>query len=133
MSMLRLTSTIIGLTIAAAASADPRTTNDAVYSKAQAKVGEQLYKDQCLICHDKKYFRPVFKAWDGQSLGVFNTVMSASMPESNPGALPQKDYVDILAYILSLNRYPAGDGDLSDKNGELSEITIAQRKSASAK
>jgi hypothetical protein len=54
--------------------------------------------------------------------------MSASMPESNPGALPLDDYVDILAYILSLNRYAAGDGALSNENGALNEITIAQRK-----
>ena len=133
MSLIRITIALLGLIIVAATSADPRTTNDAVYYKAQAKVGEQLYKDHCLICHDKKYFRPIFKTWDGQSLGVLNTVMSASMPESNPGALPQQDYVDILAYVLSLNRYPAGDANLSDENGALNEITIAQRRSAAAK
>ena len=34
------------------------TTNDSIYSKEQAKSGEKLYKTNCLICHDKKYFRP---------------------------------------------------------------------------
>ena len=34
------------------------TTNDRIYSKEQAKSGEELYKTNCLICHDKKYFRP---------------------------------------------------------------------------
>ena len=34
------------------------TTNDSIYSKEQAKSGEELYKTNCLICHDKKYFRP---------------------------------------------------------------------------
>ena len=63
------------------------TTNDRIYSKEQAKSGEELYKTNCLICHDKKYFRPVFKAWSGQSLGTFFLVMNASMPESNPGSL----------------------------------------------
>ena len=116
------------LAIAGSAAAEQRTTNDAVYSKEQAKIGEQLYKDHCLMCHDKKYFRPVFKAWDGQSLGIMFTVMSASMPESNPGALPLQNYVDILAYILSLNRYKSGDTALSNENGALNEITIAQRK-----
>ena len=80
------------------------TTNDRIYSKQQAKMGESLYKDNCLICHDKKYFRPVFRAWEDQSLHTFYLVMSSSMPESNPGSLSRQEYIDILAYMLSLNR-----------------------------
>jgi mono/diheme cytochrome c family protein len=108
--------------------ADPRTINDAVYTAEQAKAGEKLYAEHCLTCHDKKYFRPVLKAWEGQPLGLLYTVMSASMPESNPGALPRKDYVDILAYILSLSRYPAGDGELDYKDGVLDDIVISARE-----
>ena len=115
------------LLLAAGASADPRTINDAVYTKAQAAAGERLYAEHCLTCHDKKYFRPVLKAWEGQPLAVLYTVMSASMPESNPGALPRKDYVDILAYILSLNRYPAGESELDYKDGVLDDIVISAR------
>lgn len=120
----------LSLIVCANATADPRTINEAIYSRAQSEVGEQLYKEHCLICHDKKYFRPVLKAWDGRSLELFFTVMSASMPESNPGALLEKEYVDILAYILSLSRYPAGDTELDYKDGVLNEITIANRKRA---
>ena len=113
---------------AAVSNAEDRTINDAVYTKAQAKAGEALYKTNCLTCHDKKYFRPVLKRWDGQSLDVFYTVMAASMPESNPGSLPDKEYVDILAYILSLSRYPAGDAELTFSGNALAEIMIANRK-----
>ncbi|MCH8334464.1 MAG: cytochrome c [Proteobacteria bacterium] len=112
----------------AAASADPRTVNDAVYSKAQARTGEQLYGDHCILCHDKKYFRPVLKRWEGQPLGILFTVMSTSMPESNPGFLMEKEYVDILAYILSLSRYAPGDTELDYRNGALNEITVAARQ-----
>lgn len=108
--------------------ADPRTVNDAVYSEAQAESGEALYKDKCLTCHDKKYFRPVLKRWDGQPLGLFFAVMSASMPESNPGSLPNEQYADILAYILSLSRYPSGDTALDSSEETLNDITIAKRK-----
>ncbi len=112
----------------AAASADSRTVNDAVYSKAQAKVGEKLYADQCILCHDKKYFRPVLKRWEGQPLSILFTVMSTSMPESNPGFLTEKEYVDILAYILSLSRYAPGDAELDYQDGALNEITVAARQ-----
>ena len=109
-------------------SAELRTINDGVYTREQAKVGEQLYAAQCITCHDKKYFRPVFKTWDGRTLGLLFTVMSTSMPESNPGALPRKDYVDILAYILKLNRYEDGESELDYQNGALDEIAIAPRQ-----
>ena len=104
------------------------TTNDKIFSKQQAKIGASLYKNNCLICHDKKYFRPVFKAWDGQSLGTFYLVMSSSMPESNPGSLSQQEYVDILAYILSLNRYSSGEDVLLPSTEILNKITISARK-----
>ena len=35
---------------------------------------------------------------------------------------------DILAYILSLGRYPAGDTELDYKDSALNEIIIANRK-----
>jgi mono/diheme cytochrome c family protein len=119
---------VLGAFAAAQSHADPRTINDGIYTEEQAEAGEELYAEHCLTCHDKKYFRPVLEAWEGQPLGVLYTVMSASMPETNPGALPRADYVDILAYILSLSRYPAGDAELDYKDGVLDEIVISGRE-----
>ncbi len=119
---------VCSLLAGVAAVAEPRTVNDQVYSKAQAKIGEKLYADHCLLCHDKKYFRPVLKRWEGQPISVLFTVMSTSMPESNPGFLTEKEYIDILAYILSLSRYAAGDTELSYKDGTLNELTVEARR-----
>ena len=109
------------------ASADPRTTNDGVYTDEQADVGEALYAEHCLLCHDKKYFRPVLQRSEGQPASILFAVMSASMPENNPGFLTEKEYVDILAYILSLSRYAAGDTELDYADGALNELTIEAR------
>jgi mono/diheme cytochrome c family protein len=109
-------------------SAEPRTVNDGVYTEAQAEVGEELYTQHCLLCHDKKYFRPVLQRWEGQSIGIMYTVMSTSMPESNPGFLTQKEYVDILAYILSLSRYAEGDTELDYQDGALNDLIVEARK-----
>ena len=113
---------------AGSSAADPRTTNDGVYTEDQADVGETLYAQHCLLCHDKKYFRPVLKRWEGQPIGILYTVMMTSMPESNPGFLSEKEYVDILAYILSLSRYAAGDSELDYKDGALNELTVEARQ-----
>lgn len=119
---------LLAVCFSASVHADPRTLNDAIYTKAQAESGEDLYKTHCLTCHDKKYFRPVLKRWSGQPLGVFYTVMVTSMPESNPGSLSLEEYRDILAYILSLSRYPAGEDELASAIESLHDISIAERK-----
>ena len=123
-----MAATFAGLLICAGVSAEPRTVNDGVFTKEQAKVGEQLYAEHCLLCHDKKYFRPILKRSESQPLGIMFTVMSTSMPETNPGFLYEKEYVDILAYILSLSRYAPGDTELDYENGALNEITVAPRQ-----
>ena len=71
-NLIRCIVVILGSGLSAVAGADPRTVNDAIYSEDQADSGEQLYKDHCLTCHDKKYFRPVLKRWDGQQLERFS-------------------------------------------------------------
>lgn len=113
---------------ASSSKADPRTTNDGVYTEDQADVGETLYAQHCLLCHNKKYFRPVLKRWEGQPISILYTVMITSMPESNPGFLTEKEYVDILAYILSLSRYAPGDTELDYKDGALNELTVEARQ-----
>ena len=112
------------LAAASPVTADTRTTVEAVYSKAQAKAGGVLYKEHCLVCHDKKYFRPVLKRWNGQTVAILFDVMVGSMPESNPGGLLDQEYVDILAYIFSLSRYPSGEQVLDHRDGALGGIVI---------
>lgn len=50
------------------------------------------------------------------------------MPESNPGSLSRQEYIDILAYMLSLNRYSSGKEALLPSTEILSNITISARK-----
>ena len=107
-----------------AAMGEVRSTQDGVYTKAQAKAGESLYKQHCLVCHDKNYFKPVLDRWNGQRAGVLFDVMSGSMPESNPGGLLPKEYADILAYIFSRSKYPVGDERLSQAKGALANLVI---------
>ncbi len=106
----------------AGGSAAATTTAEGVYDKNQAKSGEVLYEQHCLVCHDKNYFRPVLERWNGQSLAVFFDVMAGSMPESNPGGLLDDEYVDILAYLFSRSRFPVGEGRLGLE--DLDTLTI---------
>ena len=114
----------LGLTATAAAAAEPRSFDDGVFSKAQAKAGEDMFEEHCGTCHETDYFEGVFKAWSGEPLADRFDVMAATMPQSNPGSLLNAEYVGILAYILDENDYPRGDEALSEYARGFDEITV---------
>ena len=44
--------------------------------------------------------------------------------DDNPGSVKHEDYVDIIAYIFSVNGYPAGEKDLSYSEDSLRLVRI---------
>ena len=91
-----------------------RAVADGVFKASQASSGQRTFRQVCSACHGPEEFsgaRFRFR-WAGQTVGdVFNAV-STLMPEDNPGSLRPEEYADILAYLLSLNDYPAGNEPL---------------------
>ena len=65
------------------------------------------------------------KVWHAQSVGIFYDTMAGSTPETNPGGMLDSEYVDILAYIFSLSKYPVGEEKLDYRGGKLNEIVIS--------
>lgn len=124
-TLIHLLAAVVGLMVCAGVSADPRTVNDGVYTMEQARAGEELFANHCLLCHDKKYFVPVLERMEGQPLAIPYLVMSKTMPQGDPGYLYENEYIDVLAYILSLSCYAPGDTELNNEDGELNEIMIA--------
>ena len=48
-----------------------------------------------------------------------------TMPQGAPASLSPQAYVDIVAYMLQVNDYPAGDVELPTAESELEAIIIA--------
>jgi S-disulfanyl-L-cysteine oxidoreductase SoxD len=100
----------------------PRTTWDGVYSEEQAKRGEAIYIDACSNCHGRTLegadMTPpltggAFMAnWDGLSVGDLADRIRLSMPLDRPGSLSRQDNVDVVAYILRFDQFPAGKDEL---------------------
>jgi mono/diheme cytochrome c family protein len=109
-----------------AAAAAERPTTSGVFSAKQAERGEGVYKTVCQSCHAKsEYTGDKFKvAWVTKSaFDVFDQIRT-TMPEDNPGSLERQQYIDVLAYIFSLNAYPAGANDLPGDDDGLKKIKI---------
>jgi len=101
----------------------PRTTKDAVYSAAQAKRGEAVYKDKCVACHGAKLegdFGPPLTGeaflgiWGGLSLSELVDKIHNTMPADAPGTLTRPQVLDVVTYILQANQAPAGAADLAE-------------------
>jgi hypothetical protein len=119
-----------------------------VYSDAQARRGEQLYRLHCGSCHgDDLAGRPLSPPWPGGLNrvpelvgGTFNSNwddltlddlierIRISMPQQKPGSLPRADNVDIVAYLLWIGGFPFGDRDLTTQREALREIRFLARQ-----
>lgn len=122
---------VLAATPAMARAQETLTTQDGVYTREQADRGKQVYVDMCSQCHPLDWYQgDLMRAWEGAPIYYFYDVVSSTMPQSNPGSLPRKDYVDMLAYILELNGMPAGQEPLSSRSSALQNIIFQWRNAS---
>jgi mono/diheme cytochrome c family protein len=110
----------------AATAAAERPVSSGVFSGKQAERGEGTYKTVCQACHAKsEYTGDKFKTSfvSKTAYDVFNQIRT-TMPDDNPGSLERQEYVDLVAYIFSLNAYPAGEADLPADDDGLKKVRI---------
>jgi len=105
-----------------------------VYSEAQAYRGEKVADTTCIGCHGPKLdggdsgpklVGEVFLAnWSSQPVGVMFDWIREAMPAEAPGTLSRDETAAVIAYILQLNKMPAGKLDLSTDREALGRIGI---------
>jgi hypothetical protein len=69
--------------------------------------------------------RSWFRGTVHETAGDLLAVISTTMPEGNPGVLSSKEYADILAFMLRLNDYPAGEEELPADLSLLETVRIS--------
>src|SRR5207245_871608 len=104
------------------APAETRSVRDGVYTEEQAKRGERVYGEECSRCHgpalDGGEAAPLIgdafaKSWSGSTLDELFDRIKTSMPQDDPGRLSPPQTADVLAYILSVNKFPTGKTELA--------------------
>jgi mono/diheme cytochrome c family protein len=114
--------------------ASSRTIWSNVYSASQAKRGEAGANRLCTKCHGADLTggqdgpslvgAEVLGSWASLTLGDLLDRIKTTMPADAPRSLGQQETVDILAYMLSLNKCPAGDEELPPGMEVLSQIRV---------
>ena len=93
-----------------------------VYTADQAKAGAAIFAAQCSACHGQKLEggagpqlagTDFMGKWTGQTADDLRDVIASQMPLTNPGSLKPNEVLELLAYILQQNNYPAGATELT--------------------
>jgi mono/diheme cytochrome c family protein len=102
------------------------TTMAGIYTTAQADRGEETYMGICVACHPAgTYTTDAFKAtWEGRPLSDLFSLISTTMPKSDPASLSPEEYSQVVAYILKINNVPPGKTDLPTEAAKLKAIKI---------
>lgn len=105
--------------------ADGPSTQDGVYTAEQAARGKQVYQGVCVECHTLDFYKgATLRSWEGAPIFGLYDLIRTRMPESNPGSLKTREYIDIIAYILELNGMPPGEEALRPRASMLKNILI---------
>ncbi len=126
-----------GLYVGTAAQA-AKTTQDGVYTQAQAARGQAAYTKTCEGCHGATLMGadtapsltgPEFNAgWNDLSVDDLAERIRTTMPADAPGSLGPADVADVIAFILSKDGFPAGQTELPSTAPELKQIKIVAGK-----
>jgi cytochrome c len=110
--------------VVAQGSAAQKTTNDALYTKAQADGAKALYNKVCVDCHPftvaaKKKPQdlplgedPFFEEWEGRRVRELISLIALTMPNDGSAVISDQEATDLVAYILQQNGFPAGSAPL---------------------
>ena len=111
---------------------------DGVYTEEQAKRGEPIYRKECAACHGDQLTGgesappltggAFLSNWNGLTLADLFDRIKKTMPQTAPGKLTRQQNSDVLAFMLSMNKFPAGKTELYKQSEMLKEIRFESEK-----
>ncbi|MFQ5738902.1 MAG: c-type cytochrome [Acidobacteriota bacterium] len=121
---------VVGIALSGEAQEQPyRSTADGVYTERQAKRGERVHRRTCRRCHIPDFYKGgLIDSWAGNTVGALNTHIANTMPQNRPSSLKPRQYADIMAFILMINGFPAGEDRLPSDDSALARIRIERSK-----
>jgi S-disulfanyl-L-cysteine oxidoreductase SoxD len=126
----------VHLALSASQRPAPQSVWDGAYTTAQARRGA-LKSGLCVECHGDGFVGgpapelagdDFLAKWAGRSLGDLFELIRKTMPDNDPGALAREEYADLVAYILAVNKFPAGTSEIGTSAEPLQQIRILAAK-----
>jgi len=130
---------MLGTAYSAVQAQAPANVNDGIYTAAQAERGKAVFAMTCAGCHGEKaeggaagptLSGPDFtNGYKDGSAGALLNKISSDMPSNAPGSLEAQQYADVFAFVLSVNKYPAGQTEAPKDPAALKDVKMAAPKS----
>lgn len=108
-----------------------------LYTAAQATSGKAHFDANCALCHGESLAGRAGPALKGRHFapdsGKYKVkdifaIVHKNMPAMAPGSLPKQTYVEIMAYLLQQNGYPAGKKPLTYAKADASTVPLIYAK-----
>jgi S-disulfanyl-L-cysteine oxidoreductase SoxD len=110
---------------------------DGVYTTAQAERGKTAFETSCINCHNRDLAGSVrgpalrgdkfMLDWQDGSVNNLFTKIRFSMPATYPDSVSDEVKLDIVAYLLQANGFPAGSEELKVDADRLEAIQIVKK------
>jgi mono/diheme cytochrome c family protein len=110
---------------------------DGVYTAAQAERGRTAFETSCVNCHNRDLAGSVrgpalrgekfMLSWQNGSVNNLFSKIRFSMPATYPETVSDGVKLDIVAYLLQQNGFPAGAAELKMSADQLEAIQIVQK------
>lgn len=111
---------------------------DGVYTQAQADRGQAQYNSECASCHGDQLnggeMAPPLAGgefmsnYNGLTVGDLFERTRTTMPPGTPNKMSREAKVDVIAYMLFYNKFPAGDKELPLQTAMMNAIKIEAEK-----
>lgn len=127
MTIAVLATALVVSLVTLTSAASQKTTNDGIYTKAQADGAKAQFDKICADCHaftvaEKKRPQdlplgdePFFTKWEGRALSELATIIVTTMPNDGSAVVNDEETLNLLAYILQRNGFPAGTSPLTSE------------------
>jgi mono/diheme cytochrome c family protein len=115
---------------------DTLSSSAGVFTEEQARRGAAAYNANCATCHGTDLHstdnevpnlteQEFTYGWVGKTIGEKFEATRDTMPPQDQRSLDDQVYLDIVTYILKLNKVPAGNNELKPDLEMLKRIVIA--------
>jgi cytochrome c553 len=109
-----------------------------IFTAQQASNGKSSYDGVCARCHGAQLMGgtdggPALKGssflshWNSDTLASLYVKIRDTMPQNTPGTISEEVKIEILAYLLQQNGFPAGDGTLKVDLPSLDEVRLTRK------
>jgi mono/diheme cytochrome c family protein len=108
----------------------------ASYTEEQGTRGEAASTKSCAVCHGEQLKGDLapplqgddfLKGWSDKTAGALFDKIITTMPANEPGTMSDQQSADLVAYILKLNHFPAGQEPLPRDPAALNAILLAPK------